>query len=303
MKPRVSLIIPTLNAEPFVQRLMSSLGEQTLPASEIIVMDSQSDDGSAARFRDLGAQVHTVERATFHHASVRNAGARLASGDVLVFMTQDALPRHPEWLEHLTRPLADGTAAASFARQAPRQTATPLEGFARTTNYPAQSRVVGKDDIARSGVRAFFFSNSCSAVRRDVFECLGGFPGHTIMSEDMLFAAALLKTGHRIAYVAEAVVEHSHDYGAAQTFRRYFDIGVVFEQARGDLAGVSLGGEGLRYVSKLFTHLLESGHYDCLAGAAVESAAKWVGVSLGKRHRVLPLELKRRFSMHRNYWR
>ena len=299
----VSIILPTLNAEPFVQRLMSSLGEQTLPASEIIVMDSQSDDGTVEQFRALGAGVHTTERATFHHASVRNAGAGIATGDVLVFMTQDAVPNHPEWLENLVRPLTDGSAAASFARQVPCAGATPLEAFARATNYPEASRLVSAADVERLGIRAFFFSNSCSAVRRDVFGALGGFPGHTIMNEDMLFAAALLRAGYRIAYAADAVVEHSHDYNVAQTFRRYFDIGVVFEQAHADLAGAELGGEGLRYVSKLFTHLLRGGHYDYLAGAAVESAAKWVGVSLGKRHRALPLRLKKKFGMHRNYWR
>ena len=298
---QISLILPTLNAEPLIPKLFEGLGSQTSPIHDIVVMDSQSDDGTAERLRAFGADVYTIERAAFHHASVRNAGAEIATGDVLVFMTQDAAPQHPEWLERLVAPL-QGEVAASFARQVAHAGATPLETFARHTNYPPVSRVVSAADVARLGVRAFFFSNSCSAVRRDVFETLGGFPAHTIMNEDMLFAAALLRSGYRIAYVADAVVEHSHSYSHLQTFRRYFDIGVVFEQAHAELGGLKLGGEGFSYVSKLFTHLVRTGHYDCLAAATAESAAKWVGLSLGKRHRALPLELKKAFSMHRNYW-
>lgn len=298
----VSLIMPTLNAQAYIEPLQNALGQQSFGASELVIFDSESTDGTPEAFEKAGARVEIVPRQSFHHATVRNRGAELAQGDILVFMTQDARPAHPEWLERLIAPLLNGTAAASFARQMPYPDANPLERFARLTNYPEVSRVVSAADIERLGIRAFFFSNSCSAIRRNVFEALDGFPTHTIMNEDMLFAAKLLKSGHRIAYVADAVVEHSHSYNVPQTFRRYFDIGVVFAQAEQDLAGVPLSSEGIRYVSKLFTALLRQGRYAWVPAAFAESAAKWVGVSLGKRHRSLPPALRRRLSLHRNYW-
>lgn len=85
------------------------------------------------------------------------------------------------------------------------------------------SRIVDARDVQTSGIRAYFFSNSCSAIRRDVFEQVGGFPIHTIMNEDMLFAAKLLNAGHRIAYVAESIGEHSHNYTLWQSLKRYFE--------------------------------------------------------------------------------
>ena len=302
VKPQVSVIIPTLNAAAFAEGLVAALHEQTLPPSEIIILDSESADGTRSVFERAGARVVTVEKGTFHHASVRNQGARLAEGNVLVFLTQDARPEHPEFLARLTAPLVAGEAAAAFARQRPRDEATPLERYARETNYPAQSRVIAQDDVARLGVRAFFFSNSASAVRRDVFERLGGFPGHTIMNEDMLFAEKLLRAGGRVAYAADAVAEHSHDYTLAQTFKRYFDIGVVFAQAN-ELNQTSLGGEGFRYVGDLLRFLTARRLYTWLPKALFESAAKWVGLSLGKKHRQLPRALVKRASMHRGYWR
>lgn len=298
----ISVVIPTLDAGPYAKRIVVQLAAQTLPPDEIIVIDSQSSDGTAEAFRALGATVEEVERVAFHHATVRNRGAAQASGDVLVFMTQDALPADRNCVERLVAPLLDGTAAASFARQVPSADSSPLERFARQTNYPEQSRNVTESDIETLGVRAFFFSNSFSAVRRDAFEELGGFPTHTIMNEDMLFAARLLRSGGPIAYVADAVTEHSHRYTLGQTLRRYFDIGVVFAQAREELVGVPLGGEGARYVGKLLTRLARDGDYHWIPAAIAESAVKLVGVSLGKRYRSLPLAWTRRMSMHPQYW-
>jgi rhamnosyltransferase len=300
--PTVSVIIPTYNGRQQAGELMRALAAQSLRPTEVIVLDSQSSDGTLEAFQSLGARVKSVERDEFHHSTVRNHGAQLAHGQLLVFMTQDALPSQSSCFEHLAGPLLDGRASAAFARQVPYSDATPLERFARETNYPAESRTSTDKDIARIGVRAFFFSNSCSMVRRDVFEELGGFPSHTVMNEDMLFAARLLRAGHRIAYVADALVIHSHCYSLAQTLKRYFDIGVVFEQARTELSGLPLGRDGAVYVRKLLTQLARERNYHWMPLAVAESAVKILGVSLGKSHRRLPLAWTKRLSMHPQYW-
>jgi rhamnosyltransferase len=300
--PRVSVIVPTLNAERYVARIVESLGRQTLVPWELLVVDSESDDETVARFEDAGATVLTVERRTFHHATVRNLAAARAEGEILVFQTQDARPLEPDCLELLAEPLVAGRAAAAFARQVPGPNATPLERFARLTNYPPESRLTGTDDVEQLGSRAYFFSNSFSAIRRDVLSQLGGFPDHTVMNEDMLLAARLLGHGHRVAYVAEARVEHHHDYTVAQTFKRYFDIGAVLSQAADELAGLPLASDGARYVGKLLTQLAADGNYHWIPAALAESATKLVAVSLGTRYCHLPLAWTKRLSMHPQYW-
>lgn len=298
----ISVILPTLNAADQAGRITDALQRQSLVPGEVIVIDSQSSDGTVEAFRKGGARVEMVERASFHHATARNSGAAFATGDVLVFMTQDALPMDEFCLERLVAPLTDGQAAASFARQTPRPDASPLERFAREVNYPEQSRLTREADIALLGVRAFFFSNSFSAIRRDAFVGLGGFPHYTIMNEDMVFAARMLRAGHAISYSADALVEHSHRYTLPQTFRRYFDIGVVFTQAQAELATPSLNGEGSRYVGKLLTRLIRDGNYHWIPMAVAESAAKLAGLTLGRRYHRLPLSWTKHVSMHPNYW-
>lgn len=302
-KPRVSVVLPTLDGAHDLRRLLASLERQSLKPVEVIALDSESRDDTREVLRAFGAHVMTIPRSTFHHASTRNQGAAEAGGEVLVFMTQDAIPARPDTLERLVEPIVgNGVVAASYARQVPRPTASPLEKYARLSNYPLDSRVVTANDVPTMGLRAFFFSNSCSAVRHDVFDAVGGFPTHTIMNEDMLIAARLLRSGHAVAYVADAVVEHSHTYTPIQTLRRYFDIGVTLRQAHDELGVAGLTGAGRHYVIGLVRSLWRERRMGWLAPALVESSAKAIGLALGRRHHRLPTSWKRRLGMHTAYW-
>jgi Undecaprenyl-phosphate galactose phosphotransferase WbaP len=298
----VSIIIPTLNAERHLPKLREALTKQTVQPREIIVIDSQSTDQTAKLFESLGAKVLTIERSQFQHGRVRNMGAHEAKGDILIFMTQDAIPAHEEWLANLVAPICQGNAEACFARQVPYENAGALEQYARATNYPAESRIVSQEDIQDLGGRAFFFSNSCSAVKKESFEALGGFTIGTIMNEDMLFAAKVLQNGYRIAYVAEAVVNHSHDYNFTQTFKRYFDVGVVMRQAQYDIGAVGMAKTGLSYVKGLMKFLFAQKKYYLIPSGIFESTVKWFGFNLGKFYQFLPQSVLARFSMHGGYW-
>ena len=299
--PSVAVIIPTRNAGDDATRLCRALALQTRPPDEIVVIDSASDDGTAAIFRDYGATVLETDPERFRHGATRNRAARAATSDILVFMTQDVVP-DPECLEHLIAPLAAGEAAASYGRQRPRPGAPPLESFAGERNYSEDSYAIDASSLEGAGVRAFFFSNACAAVRSDELWRQDGFPEQVIMNEDMNLAARLLRAGHRIAYRADAVVTHSHAYTPAELFRRYFDIGVALSQSEPELRNAATTGAGLNYVRAVIRHLLGIGRYDLLLRAALESGVKWLGHFLGRRHRRLPRWLTRRLSLHRAYW-
>ena len=115
----VSVIIPTLNAGNQIRRLIDSLQSQVLTPLEIIVIDSSSKDDTAEIARTANCEVMEIDRALFNHGRSRNMAADLASGNVLVFLSQDALPVDETFLEELTRPIREGTAVAVTARQIP----------------------------------------------------------------------------------------------------------------------------------------------------------------------------------------
>jgi rhamnosyltransferase len=300
--PVVSCIIPTRNAGAYAAQMIAALEGQTVKPAELLVMDSGSTDGTPDAFAAAGAVVERIDPMDFHHAGTRNRAASRARGKILMFLTQDAIPADSSTVERLIEPITAGTAEASFARHLPRPEASPLERFARNTNYPPESRTVGRSDVERLGVRAYFFSNSCSAINQEVFALLGGFPEHTVMNEDMLFAAEAVRHGYRLAYTAMAKVWHSHDLSAMETLRRYFDVGTVFTEAAQNLPGARTGREGATYLAALLSHLANERRFDAVPAALLESLAKFTGYSLGRHHRRLPHALRRQLSLHASYW-
>jgi rhamnosyltransferase len=112
----------------------------------------------------------------------------------------------------------------------------------------------------------------------------------------------VLERGLAVAYAADAEVRHSHDYSIVQQFRRYFDIGVFFDQQRELLAGLAAGSEGARFALGQIAWLLRHGHPLWAARAPFESAAKLIAFRCGRAHRRLPMAMVRRLSMHRAFW-
>lgn len=297
-----SVIIPTLNASATLTRLIEALNAQSEPPHEIIVVDSDSDDGTALIASNLGCRVFFIRRSEFSHGGTRNYAALHAEGDVLLFMTQDALPADPYFAALLLEPLRTGVADACYARQIAYPGASFREAVTRAFNYPEASHVRTRDDVDRLGVRAYFFSNVASAVTTRVFRDLGMFDERAIMNEDMLFCAAVLDSGQRVAYVAEAQVFHSHNYGLAKIFQRYFDIGVFFSRnfVRPCLA---VHNRGRQYSARLLGELLRHGVGGDFCIALFEIFAKFAGFFLGKYESYIPISLKLFLSMHKQYWK
>jgi glycosyltransferase involved in cell wall biosynthesis len=86
---RLSVIIPTLNESLLLTNLLDSLKKQTRPPKEIIVADAGSTDDTVAVAQASGARVVPGGMP----AVGRNAGARAAHGDILLFLDADVLPR------------------------------------------------------------------------------------------------------------------------------------------------------------------------------------------------------------------
>lgn len=301
--PKIAIIIPTLNAERYLNKMFAQFAKQVPYQPEVYVIDSNSKDNTVGIAKEKGATVHIIEPGTFDHGGTRNIGARLAKdADILVFMTQDALPENERWLDELVQPILKQEAVATFSRQIPYEDAGLLERFARNFNYPAESKLKTAKDIDSLGIKAFFLSNVCSAFSGKHFWEISGFPERTILNEDMIAAAKFLKSGHAVKYVAESVVYHSHNYTIEQQFKRNFDIGVSLVKTGDLLSGAKVGGEGFKFVLGQMKYVVQQGHPELVAYVFVESAAKLIAHTLGKKEQMLSKSLKKRLSMHSYYW-
>jgi rhamnosyltransferase len=285
---KVSVIVPTLNAGSAFPELVRSLKRQTVSVCDIQIVDSESEDGTAEMARRLGCKVTVIPRKSFDHGGTRNLGADMSSGDILVFLTQDALPLSGDFISCLVAPIDGRVTAASYARQLPARGAAPTEVFARLYNYPPESSSRHISRVERRTLRSFFFSNAASAVSRECFEKVGRFPSPVPTNEDMLLCARLMDAGYQIAYVADAQVIHSHEFSLAEVFRRYFRIGTVAREHHAALCVEREAGEGLEFVRQQIAYLRRIGRSELIPGAVVEAGVKALAFYCGHARRLRP---------------
>ena len=229
--------------------------------------------------------------------------AQLSQADYMMFLTQDAYPADRYLIEHLLQALREKEVAGAFARQLPRKDANPIEQYTRTFNYPPTSFVRSKADIAKLGIRAYFFSDVCAVYRKEDYLRLGGFVERAIFNEDMLFAAKALEHGRKIAYVAEAKVYHSHNYKNLQYFRRNFDLGVSQAEHLEVFSQVSSEKEGAALVTKTAQYLLKTGRIRYLPKLISSSGFKWLGYKLGRNYQRLSKRMIRKLTSNSTYWK
>ena len=301
---RISVVVPILNAGPHLDELLPALARQGLPHDRFLVIDSESTDDSRAAFERFGATVVGIERRTFNHGGTRQRAVEMRpDADIVVMLTQDAIPQHDDAIARLVDAFADPAVGMAYGRQLPRTQARGIERHARLTNYPPQSETRSIEDRTRVGVKTVFCSDSFAAYRTTALAAVGGFPEDAFFAEDQLVAGRMLMNGWQIAYRGDAEVRHSHGYTMAEEFRRYFDVGVFHGRNRWliDTFGAA-EGEGLRFIRSEMTYLARHDPLQ-IPSAMVRTLAKYAGYKMGSREKKLSSAWKQRLSMQPFYWR
>jgi rhamnosyltransferase len=256
--PRVSIVLPTWNGARDLARLLPALAAQDFPAGfEIRAVDSGSTDGSADLLKKAGAKLLRIEHADFRHGATRNLAAREATGEILVFLSQDATPRDPTFLSAIASAFEDPSVAAATARILPHPDDDPLT--ARTVLAAPEAR----EDPGPASI-----NDVASAIRTSTFRETP-FPEVTF-GEDVAWSSLARRAGLKIRFEPRAVVFHSHRYTPSAAYRRYrtdaaFRREQFGERVRPSLASVARGiayevREDWRYVREHggFLHLLRS---------------------------------------------
>ncbi len=300
----ISVVIPVKDGGSDLARCLDAIVRQTIEHEvEVVVVDSGSRDGSVEIARRLGARVHEIPATEFGHGRTRNLGAGLARGEILVFTSQDAVAAEDTWLATLVRSLAgEEHIAGAYGRQLPHDDATPPERYFLDFLYGQEARIQ-RLEHDEPDFEQTLFSNVNSAMPRAIWEEFP-FADDLIMSEDQEWSRRVLRAGYELVYEPDAAVHHSHSYSIADAFRRFFDSGVSAERsyAAGSGGSGALRRAGARYARGEVEWLWGNGQGRWIPYAAAYELAKFAGMQLGRRHRHLPLSLKRRFSALSSYW-
>lgn len=301
----ISIIIPTLNGGELFGEVLNSIGDQDLDEKyELLIYDSSSTDDTVARAKAFGAQVIPVRREEFDHGGTRSLAAERAAGDILVFMTQDAVIADPGSLSALIAPLQkESSVDVTYGRQLPAEDATLAAAHLRLFNYPELSMQRSYDDRSKYGLKTVFVSNSFAAYKKVRLAAIGYFQDNLIFGEDTCAVGRLLLHGSMVRYVAEATVFHSHNYTFWEEFKRHFDIGVLHSAEQWLLQEYGRAeGHGASYVHSAISCFVSNKAWSLLPDLIIRCGVKYLGYNLGRKYRYLPEGLRPKCSMHHSWW-
>ncbi len=191
----VSVIIPVHNGGDALRRCLRAVQED-----EIIVVDDASTDGSDRVAAECGARVIQLP-GSVGPAAARNAGARTATGEILFFVDADVVV-HPDAVAQVARVLREHPEVAAVFGSYDDSPAAP--------NFLSQYKNLMHHYVHQTGrEEAATFWAGCGAIRREVFEKLGGFDEHWRHKiEDIELGYRLSRAGYRVRLVKSLQCTH-----------------------------------------------------------------------------------------------
>lgn len=277
----IDIICPLYNAENDIERLNKSLLKQKdVKINEIKYVLTESKDNTEEKLKELNLDYKKIKKEDFSHGLTREKEALNSKADIIVFITQDIIIEREDWLYNLTKDIISGQVDACYSRQLCNN--NTIEKYTRECNYPAESKIVSKDDIERLGLKTFFFSDASSAIKRETFVKLNGYDHKKlVINEDMYIAYKLITNGYKIKYCADSEVIHSHVFTLKQYYDRYKDTGKFFkENSYLNKYKINQAGGGMaKYVLK---RAIQDKNWSVLVKYIPNMAARFIGMKIGE---------------------
>jgi glycosyltransferase involved in cell wall biosynthesis len=232
----VSVVIPTYNAgselRPLLRKLLAQKG---LKSIEVVIVDSGSTDGTAELSVQLGCKLVRITQSEFSHSYSRNVGADASTGELLVFMVQDAYPIGEYWLFGLARclfrPQMKGAQLSAVScAEYPRTDSelfydSLLKGHYDFLGCSDRDRVgyFRSDDHVDLRSQGQLSDIACAIPKRlfNKYRYIGQY------AEDLTLGIRLIRDGYLVGMLSSIRVMHSHRRESAYYLRRAF-VDIVF---------------------------------------------------------------------------
>jgi glycosyltransferase involved in cell wall biosynthesis len=296
---RASVVIPVRDGERHLGELLRAL-EREGP-DQVLVIDSGSRDRSTEIVRAAGVELLEIQPDEFGHGRTRNLGAELTSGELICFLTQDAVPVEGWLAAHRQAFELGERVGAAYGPHLARADTSPMIARELTEFFAGFSRN-GQPVVQTAGDPVFLSNVNASYLRR----CWEQIRFDDVpYAEDQAFARAMLAAGWAKVYQPAAAVEHAHDYGPVEFLRRYFDeyrgLRETLDHVE-PLSARSLVGTTRRQVRADLRWMVERGWSGARrARWAARSAAHHTGrqlfAALGSRAERLPDSIQRAISL------
>ena len=211
MTPNVSVIVRCYNEEKHIGRLLSGIIAQSRVDTEIILVDSGSDDATIAIASNYPVKIVKINPEDFSFGYSLNKGCEEAAGELLVFASAHVYPVYHDWLDRLLQPFKNQKIALSYGKQ---------RGNSQTKYSEQQVFHKWFPDKSCMNQDSPFCNNANAAIRRVIWEKEKYNESLTGL-EDLDWAKRIMGSGYEISYVAEAEVIHVHEESMKGIFNRY----------------------------------------------------------------------------------
>ena len=115
---KIDVIIPTYHPDEKLERCLRMLKRQTIQPQRILLINTEEKFFHSKVFSTLkqGEIVH-ITKPEFDHGGTRNQAARMCDGEIMILLTQDAIPADEYLIENLLKPFEDEQVCAAYGRQ------------------------------------------------------------------------------------------------------------------------------------------------------------------------------------------
>lgn len=223
-KPDISIVVPTHNRQRQVASCISSLAKQELNerSLEIIIVDDGSTPVIQAESLSEGKEIDLkiIYQKNAGPARARNAGAKIAHGNYLLFIDDDCQPE-PNWARIMMRELAtsENTVVGGMT----------VNGLPQNI-FAAASQLLNTylySYYNENGSSPKFFASNNMGFRKSDFLTIGGFSTKNIgyYSEDRDICDKWTSSGGKMKYLSQALVSHSHHMNLKGFWMQHFRYG------------------------------------------------------------------------------
>lgn len=221
MAREVSIVVASRGRPTELDRCLTAIRQLFYrPYEVVVVADAAGRDAISAHLER--PYIRAIANDADGISAARNAGIAAASGEIVAFIDDDAVPE-PAWLDHLAGAFDDPAvgAATGFVRGRNGISYQWRGRTIREDGHHGRLPIVGTDAVTPDReAGAIMLEGTNMAIRRSLLESLGGFDStYRFFLDDADIAMRVSVSGHRTAIVPLAEVHH----GFAPSTRRRRD--------------------------------------------------------------------------------
>lgn len=212
----ISVVIPALNEQDSIRRLLEDVLSQTLKPAEIVIADGGSIDKTREiieEFITAGAPIKLIRTTKSMPGRARNLAVAESRCQWIAF-TDAGITLMPDWLEALTTKAQEKSADVVYGTYEP-----IIDSF--FTECAAIAYVPPPFEGDSGPVRPR--SIVSALMRRQAWETAGGFPEHLRSAEDLLFMNQVEQSGFTTARSSRAKVYWHIQPSLGRTFKRFVE--------------------------------------------------------------------------------